>query len=81
MFAIIDSPGGQHFDYFGPVTRAQAEMWLEARISEIVRATGQYPRGAILSNRAALRMRYLDGSKVILGGTVDPFPLNYTTTK
>jgi len=80
MFAMIDLPGGQHFDYHGPVTRAEAQIWLEARISEIVRATGQYPRGAILSNKAALRMRYQDGSKIIWGEPVDPFPLNYKTT-
>jgi len=81
MFAMIDLPGGQHFDYHGPVTRAEAQDWIERRTREIADANpGQYPRGAILSNKAALRMRYQDGSKIIWGEPVDPFPLNYKTT-
>ena len=65
MFAIIDSPGGQHFDYHGPVSKLEAAVWAYDQVRRIANETTQNVFYTILTNKAALSMRYEDKSFVI----------------
>lgn len=66
MFAIVDSPGGQWFEYSGPGSKADVEAWALRRTKEIRDAwPGQSPGYAILTDKQAYSLKWSSGEKVI----------------
>lgn len=66
MYAIIDAPGGQHFDYYGPCKKAEAEAWAERRCREIrEQHPAHNPRYRLVPDRDAWKMTNADGSRPI----------------
>ena len=64
MYAMLNLPGSQHFDYYGPACAEECEQWIKGRL-----AAEPFPQNLrptrVVSNREAERLRYRDGSHVI----------------
>ena len=70
MYALINSPGSQSFDWYGPADKAECQEWLEAKRIEYQDRfggawVGAYQPARIITNRDALAIRYRDGKSVI----------------
>ena len=69
MYATINLPGSQHFEYYGPDSKAKCEAWLESRVAELLETeqiTSLLPQ-QVVSDREARSWRYLDGRSVGCG--------------
>lgn len=70
MYATINLPGSQHFEYYGPASRQSCQGWLNARTAELGKTeliTSLLPQ-QILPNKEVESWKYRDGSKVIRPG-------------
>ena len=70
MYALVNLPGSQNFDWFGPASKSECEAWLEeAKIFHQDRYgglwTSTYYPARIVPNKEARAMRWRDGNRVI----------------
>lgn len=70
MYATINLPGSNHFQYYGPSTRKDCAAWLEEQKTRHQDEhggtwTSTYLPARIVSNREAESWKYRDGSRVV----------------
>lgn len=70
MYATINLPGNQHFQYYGPARKKECETWLDEQKARCQDLHGGawisiYLPAQIVSNKEAEAWKYRDGTRVI----------------